>query len=1042
MSFERFFAVSATIVLAVVGGPVPRRVNPHKNIVTRAAGEDLVQQESLTVELKNDFKRPNDINSPKLNNAKDDANTILLRTENVKRNVNKDNNVKNISTDKSVDENITENRETNLQIPFESITELTTSNTSKVLNVPAITDQPKETNISKNEDIVTNTNAVNFLPTTEDMNQSEQTSTISESEPTTDVIQTIALENKTPLLETTTQVSSSEITSETMEMSTDSVTAPSGKKYTIIERKRVFTTTDGPITSTDFTTDFLEISSTISEGVATVTDKVEVMVKSETTQGRISLQDAMTSDIPSLEKLKTDLLSFPKFTTKSDFETSTPLMSTEENITVMDAPVTSTFSPLIDSESPNTVSSKRAGYLDLSAKVTDAEELIGLKPNGTEMLQGPFDAETPEIQDETPEDKIEIRVESQSQLTEDAIKEELLKEEMLNDNEDNAKRHPDEEQQIQIDTPTAVNTYTISTTQFNDAGVLPTNLAPEDNLSVKPINSDKAKNTILYPVNPNYKPLKKIEVQPAKPFVRDPDDNSWRNESLSSLGIVFKPKNSTKPFTQVLKNKTETEWNNISEKDRKNEVPDLRVRLDQMAQKRKSKKKKIDSLGNVFYTDYEENSSSEENTSTTQAEDPSVSTISTTDVSFITGITIVTPIQTTPVSSTNSETTDTPSLTTTAPPTQNTETTLTPNKELTTVTTKVTTVKPPKLFNLFDYYETNDEDDIEDYLNMAKIDLKKFTPPLQTTFSPFTSPPLPILYSNPMPRYMPERKGTIQYFPPRTTTRPRKNKHKNVQHKINPLTLTEPPKNDLPIYYHKLTTTPYTTDGMYYTSSPDMSRLKDEHESDPKNFDRNAYLTTPPLNTVPPDDNFGVISNDEGFNRANYIIKQYKDYMNEAHDNANKHGEYVAYTQPPTQGGTISELIKTTTVKDNMRMDEEYDYESQFRKDVLERFVANFNENAKRFKSDFPLLYNNSIVHGSNYHEKDVALSRAYFRRPYSNQGDYKPIRLHEQPYDPNCENVTVELSPAYELHYYVPEQEEKQEIEPKPITLPIPYRL
>lgn len=45
-------------------------------------------------------------------------------------------------------------------------------------------------------------------------------------------------------------------------------------------------------------------------------------------------------------------------------------------------------------------------------------------------------------------------------------------------------------------------------------------------------------------------------------------------------------------------------------------------------------------------------------------------------------------------------------------------------------------------------------------------------------------------------------------------------------------------------------------------------------------------------------------------------------------------------------------------------------------------------------------------------------------------------------PYDPNCENVTVELSPAYELHYYIPEQEEKEEAESNPVTLPYTYKL
>lgn len=108
-------------------------------------------------------------------------------------------------------------------------------------------------------------------------------------------------------------------------------------------------------------------------------------------------------------------------------------------------------------------------------------------------------------------------------------------------------------------------------------------------------------------MNPNYKPLKKLEIQPPKSFTRDPDDNSWRNESLSSLGIVFKAKNSSKAFTEVLKNKTEVVMNNLPEQNRTVEKVELRDRLEKIAERRKSKKKKTDQFGNIEYTDYEEN---------------------------------------------------------------------------------------------------------------------------------------------------------------------------------------------------------------------------------------------------------------------------------------------------------------------------------------------------------------------------------------------------------------------------------------------------
>lgn len=152
-----------------------------------------------------------------------------------------------------------------------------------------------------------------------------------------------------------------------------------------------------------------------------------------------------------------------------------------------------------------------------------------------------------------------------------------MKEALINNNEENAKRREETSDKEVLEHHVESKKNRNATGMHkNETNI---NNSTEDILKVKPINFDKIKNLTFYTVSPNYKPLKKLEVQPPKPFIRDPDDNSWRNESISSLGIVFNPKNSSKPFTQVLKNKTETEWNNILDRDLKNDVPDLRERL-------------------------------------------------------------------------------------------------------------------------------------------------------------------------------------------------------------------------------------------------------------------------------------------------------------------------------------------------------------------------------------------------------------------------------------------------------------------------------
>jgi hypothetical protein len=517
----------------------------------------------------------------------------------------------------------------------------------------------------------------------------------------------------------------------------------------------------------------------------------------------------------------------------------------------------------------------------------------------------------------------------------------------------------------------------------------------EDALSVKPINS-KGK---LYTISPHYKPMKKIEVQPMKPFVRDPDDNSWRNESLSLLGIVFKAKNASKPFTQVLRNKTEAELNNLNEKDDRNEVSDLRERLEKIAEVRKSRKKKVNKFGDTVYSDYEEGISSE------------ISTTLKPDTASIPVFHKEEKLDIAPLTSTSVKIPDT----------------TTPGVYMYRETTKSTT-KPKKLNKFQEYYDTTDEYDA-DYISMPKIDLKKFT----TRFydkETVTTPSTPLTSFTTSKSYLPDRKPTVQYFPPRSPAQKSNinDYDSHFEKKISLYTFKEP-KEVSPL--SEVSTTPQRTPTQHYlhdTVTPlEFSRLT------PSNLDKNHY-TPFPSRVVEPSDSFPS-HHDETFNRASYVIKHYKDLIDEAvKDDYEKGEEFAAsFTESPLSGVTVDDMARG---KFKTSMDDDYDYVGNFRKDVLSRFVDNFNRNSEKFKVDFPILYNNSVVHMKEENNgKVVATSTAFLKRLYEN-----PMRELSKTC-PHCP-LNVELSPEYELHYYVPDQEEKEEAEQKPATLPYTYRL
>ncbi|XP_041977649.1 uncharacterized protein LOC121731993 [Aricia agestis] len=747
---------------------------------------------------------------------------------------------------------------------------------------------------------------------------------------------------------------------------------PSWKKYTFINRNKV------------------EESAPSAKDTVVKVDVPEVLYSAS------SLRDTITSDIPSLEKLKNDLLSNSKSKSVGQKQNASFAKTTSESKG--------------NDNSKWSVESKRAGYLDYSEKNKEIET-DNSKSTTASVEKSPS-----------------TKQESPTQQTKDS----LIKEILLRESVDNNVRKDQEEKQEKLQLATQ-----ISITEKNETQT----------------SIEKSKNASLYTVSPNYKPLKKLEVQPPKPFLRDPDDNSWRNESISSLGIVFKPKNSSKAFTEVLKNKTESEWNTLLEKERKNDLPDLRERLEQMAKMRKTKRKKIDSMGNVVYVDYEENVTSNENTNENNSSNENsnplqgdiiIPLLSFDPQFFLTGSKLP--------DSTLSDLTKTDPFTTTVATSINKE------------TTKAR--KPKKNYNIPDYYESSEDEDL-DYLDLAKIDIKKFTTQ-KTTQTPFDTSTWPVTTYRNTNNDAPERKPNLQYFPPLRNKKisivkynaPREeiDKYVNPIDQANFVSTRKPTTTYVPVQYPETNApfndkySPYGVDGfdelpvtnkpttiandIYLRQPPridedriDEQRLQErrlgeqrigEHRIGEQRIDE-PRIEVPRIE-VPrieeePINRFKIVSDEGNQNRGSYVIKSYDDFINEA-EKANEFDsqlEYGPYTEATSETVTTDELVKPD------HLNEDLDYDTKFRKDVINRFVENFNRNTAKFKSEFPIIFNSSIVHDTHGDGKEVASSRAFLRGLHGHaRRQNKKYNL----YDVNQVNTTAE--PTYELHYFMPQQDDK----------------
>ncbi|XP_047988540.1 immunoglobulin A1 protease autotransporter-like [Leguminivora glycinivorella] len=656
----------------------------------------------------------------------------------------------------------------------------------------------------------------------------------------------------------------------------DTISEPPNTVATTIEPEIIATTTPSWKKYTKIERKNVDVNENV---VPLRAERVGDSINAHTTETRVSLENAfnLAPDILSLQELKSHLL---------DATNSVP---TEIN--------------------PTEIVSKRAGYLDhTKPELEPAISTVNASKAAYEA-----DTESVAYEMDTHDDSyFTTNKTSHSQMAEDALKEELLVEAHLDDKT--------------FFTPTPESKFYIEQNEITPSSQIPPTgggdqQPSDDSLTVRPINSDKKSN--LYTVSPNYKPLKKIEVQPSKPFVRDPDDNSWRNESLSSLGIVFKGKNSTKAFTEVIKNKTEIVMNNTNttEPEKVLTKVDLRDRLEKIAEKRK-RKKKIDKFGNTEYGDYEENTSGDTH---------------------------------------SKETTETP-LTTPPTPPELINAGITFGSKMEEFTEKYVSKKPK--FTL-DYYDGKDDD--VDYATYPNIDILKSTPRPRVQW-PVTQRILDNTHN--VKTYLPDRQPTVQYFPPRTKT-------PNV-HKFPAFRHTVQQENEPFETYTKLTPSKYVT------------------------ADKIQHVEYRPVGT-------------EGF-----MIRHYKDLL----ESVSKDIEYDKSSPYQTPMSDEGKSVKS----------EEYDYGQ--RKEGINKYVDYFNQNHERFKADFPVVFNTSIVHGAE-RGKVLASSTAMFKRLYNGAPTKETFIFSNKPFDPNCENVTVELSPAYELHYYVPDQEETATDH----TLPYGYR-
>lgn len=391
-NFNNFHFRSFTILLLIELAVLESQVNAftiQRIQGTNDSAADLIQSESA-LQTKGDIT-PNDV---KVIDIKHDGIQKFFpietttKTEDIRKSVDSKDNVPTLSSSTT-------------NFDYEEEDETVSNSVSTLSTAEDVNESGEDaTESSKNTDVQQTTQAT--ASTTRENESKSETSTITSTEINVSIETTTKDEEETDSAtissekqETTTTIThSTEITNSDVEPATTQLTKRSTNPETttpevVNTTRSEIITTNEPINETDKSTESLigsqssattvpywkkytiidrkRTSSTTEENTLTSTEKDE-LIPAGSAQSSISLEKAfsITSDIPSLENLKNDLL---QQTSKLSTTESTKDVNTKSPIPFE----TSSSTSLEFNERTNrigVVSSKRAGFLDMSSRST------------------------------------------------------------------------------------------------------------------------------------------------------------------------------------------------------------------------------------------------------------------------------------------------------------------------------------------------------------------------------------------------------------------------------------------------------------------------------------------------------------------------------------------------------------------------------------------------------------------------------------------------------------------------------------------------
>lgn len=282
--------------------------------------------------------------------------------------------------------------------------------TENVVSTPFVTEETKTTGTEMTSTESTDNNNITTMVTENYYDSTKYDSTTSEAAHVelTSPQDDVTTSKSETLKSTGTKITgtTTEPTESMVQPSKVSTKNPKWKKYTVIERKRIITTTEAEGTSTE---------------------KLEELEKAESISSRVTLDNFVSATpIQSLEELRQEFISDAKGTTMKDQEGDKDMyLTTQTPANVLEPenkqlPLTPSIDTTTETKA-DFVASKRAGYLDLSEKqttttsddvnITSIDDII--ISNETELLGSLYEIET---QEDSPEVKNSSIAESQSQL--------------------------------------------------------------------------------------------------------------------------------------------------------------------------------------------------------------------------------------------------------------------------------------------------------------------------------------------------------------------------------------------------------------------------------------------------------------------------------------------------------------------------------------------------------------------------------------------------------------------------------------------------